>query len=508
MEYFFMSKFLLEMKNIDKSFFNVKILDNVNFDLYPGEVHALVGENGAGKSSLMKILMGIYNRDAGTILFDGEEVNFHNPREALSAGIAMIPQELNPILDMQVAEYLFIGREITKTRMGGVSIVDHKAQIEQTKKLFESTGVDINPRVLMRNLSVAHIQLVEIIKAISLDAKIVIMDEPTSAITFKEVETLFEQIRKLKTQEVGIVYISHKMEEISQIADRITVLRDGKWIGTDDAQNYNHDKIIQMMVGREIKEVYPKEIIDPGEIVLEVRDLLLKNRFQKISFSLRRGEILGVAGLIGAGRSELVETIFGITKPGQGEVLIDGKLIKINHPKHAIRNKMALITEDRNFKGLNLKTTVEHNISIVQLSKYTKFAVINNRAESEAVERQIEKLRIKTLSRKSMIKSLSGGNQQKVVLAKWLLTEPEIIILDEPTRGIDVGAKRDIYLLIGEMAKAGKAILIISSEIPELMGLCDRIITMAGGRLTGEIPRNRFSQEDIMRYASKFEVKE
>jgi ABC-type sugar transport system ATPase subunit len=334
------------------------------------------------------------------------------------------------------------------------------------------------------------------------------MDEPTSAITYKEVETLFEQIRKLKTQAVGIVYISHKMEEITQIADRITVLRDGKWIGTDDAKNYNHDKIIQMMVGREIKEVYPKEIIDPGEIILEVRDLLLKDKFQKINFSLRRGEILGLAGLIGAGRSELVETIFGITKPEQGKVLIDGKLINIKHPKHAIRNKMALITEDRNFKGLNLKTTVEHNISIVQLSKLTKFGVINNKAEGAAVERQIEKLRIKTLSRKSMVKLLSGGNQQKVVLAKWLLSEPAIIILDEPTRGIDVGAKRDIYLLIGEMAKTGKAILIISSEIPELMGLCDRIIIMAGGQLTGEIPRNRFSQEEIMRYASKFEVKE
>ncbi len=503
-----MSEFLLEMRNIDKSFFNVKILDNVNFDLYPGEVHALVGENGAGKSSLMKIMMGIYNRDAGTILLDGEEVNFHTPREALNAGIAMIPQELNPILDMQVAEYLFIGREITRTRMGGISIVDHKAQIEQTKKLFENTGVDINPRSLMRNLSVAHIQLVEIIKAISLDAKVIIMDEPTSAITFKEVETLFDQIRKLKAQGVGIVYISHKMEEISQIADRITVLRDGKWIGTDAAQNYSKDKIIQMMVGREIKEVYPKELVETGKVVLEVRNLELKDKFQKVSFSLRKGEILGIAGLVGAGRSELVETIFGITKPEHGEVLVNGKPIKITQPKHAIRNKIALITEDRNFKGLNLKTTVEHNISFVQLSRLAKFGVINNKAEGEAVERLIDKLRIKTISRKSMVKSLSGGNQQKVVLAKWLLSEPEIIILDEPTRGIDVGAKRDIYLLIGEMAKAGKAILIISSEIPELMGLCDRIIIMAGGRLTGEIPRDQFSQEEIMRYASKFEVRE
>jgi len=502
-----MSDFLLEMQNIDKSFFNVKILDNVNFNLYPGEVHALVGENGAGKSSLMKIIMGIYSRDSGTILLESEEVSFQTPREALSAGIAMIPQELNPILDMQVAEYLFIGREITKTNMGGISVVDRKAQIENTRNLFERTGVKINPRVLMRNLSVAQIQLVEIIKAISMSSKVIIMDEPTSAISIKEVETLFEQIRKLKAQGVGIVYISHKMEEISQIADRITVLRDGKLIGTDKAENLNKDKIIQMMVGREIKDVYPKEFVESGDIALEVKNLRLKGNFQNINFALRRGEILGIAGLVGAGRSELVECIFGITKPEEGEVMIKGKPIKITHPKQAIQNKIALITEDRNFKGLNLKTTVEQNISFVSLNKLAKFGVINNKAEADAVEKQIQKLRIKTISRKSMVKSLSGGNQQKVVLAKWLLTEPQIIILDEPTRGIDVGAKRDIYLLIGEMAKAGRAILFISSEIPELMGLCDRIITMAGGYLTGEIPRERFSQELIMQYASKFEVK-
>jgi len=502
-----MSNFLLEMQNIDKSFFNVKILDGVNFNLYPGEVHALVGENGAGKSSLMKIMMGIYKRDSGIILLEGEEVYFQTPREALSAGIAMIPQELNPILDMQVAEYLYIGREITKTKMGGISIVDHKAQIVNSRNLFESTGVDINPRVLMRNLSVAQIQLVEIIKAISMSSKIIIMDEPTSAISIKEVETLFEQIRRLKAQGVGIVYISHKMEEISQIADRITVLRDGKWIGTDTAENLSKDRIIQMMVGREIKDVYPKEFVESGDIALEVKNLRLKGSFQNINFTLRKGEILGIAGLVGAGRSEMVETIFGITKPEHGEVIINSKPIKITHPKDAIQNNIALITEDRNFKGLNLKTTVEQNVSFVSLNKLAKFGVINDKAEGDAVEKQIRKLRIKTISRKSMVKSLSGGNQQKVVLAKWLLTEPEIIILDEPTRGIDVGAKRDIYILIGEMAKAGKAVLFISSEIPELMGLCDRIITMAAGRLTGEIPREGFSQEEIMRYASKFEVK-
>ena len=503
-----MSDFLLEMRHIDKSFFGVKILDDVGFDLYPGEVHALVGENGAGKSSLMKILMGIYSRDAGSITLEDQEVTFQTPREALHAGIVMIPQELNPILDLSVAEYLFIGREITKTQMGWISIVDHKAQLEEAAHLFERTGLDINPRVLMRQLSVAQIQLVEIVKAISLDSKVIIMDEPTSAITFKEVETLFEQIHLLKKQGVGIVYISHKMEEISEIADRITVLRDGKWIGTDTADRLSKDMIIRMMVGREIKEVYPKDHVELGEIVLEIRNYRLKGRSEDVSFSLHRGEILGVAGLVGAGRSELVETIFGISKPEYGEVLINGEKVRVTHPRQAIQNKVALITEDRNFKGLNLKTTVEHNISFVQLRKLARFGIINNQAEAAAVDQQIQNLRIKTMSRKSMVRSLSGGNQQKVVLAKWLLSNPEIVILDEPTRGIDVGAKRDIYLLIGEMARAGKAILIISSEIPELMGLCDRIITMAGGRMTGEIPRDRFSQEEIMRYASKFEVKE
>lgn len=502
-----MPGFLLEMRNIDKSFFNVKVLDDVSIDLKPGEVHALVGENGAGKSTLMKIMMGIYHRDAGKIYLNGEEVIFQSPQDALNAGVAMIPQELNPILDMQVAEYLFVGREITKTSMGGLSIVDHKAQIEETKKLFKRTGIEVNPKSLMKHLSVAQKQLVEIMKAISLSSKIIIMDEPTSAITYKEVETLFDQIRLLTSQGVGVVYISHKLEEIFNIADRVTVLRDGKLIGTDSVGNLDKDKIIRMMVGREIKEVYPKQEAVLGETILEVRNLCCDNKFQNISFNLRRGEILGIAGLVGAGRSELVESIFGIIRPQDGEVIINGKPIRIKSPKNAIQNKIALITEDRNLKGLNLKTTVEHNVSFVQLDKLAKYGIINKKAEADAVDMQIRNLRIKTISRKSMIKSLSGGNQQKVVLAKWLLSEPDLIILDEPTRGIDVGAKRDIYQLIGELAKAGKAVLIISSEIPELMGLADRIITMAGGRLTGEIPRDYFSQEEIMHCVSKFEVK-
>jgi len=501
-----MPEFVLEMRNIDKSFFNVKVLDDVCFDLRPGEVHALVGENGAGKSTLMKIMMGIYRRDEGEIFLDGKKVTFQTPKEALDQGIAMIPQELSPILDIEAAEYMFIGREIKKNNFGGLSIVDHKAQIQETDELFKSARIDIDPKCLMRNLSVAQIQLVEITKAISLSSKVIIMDEPTSAITYKEVETLFEQIRLLKAKGVAIVYISHKMEEIFKIADRITVLRDGKKIDTSDSQNLNKEKTIQMMVGREIKEVYPKQVTKQGEVMLEVRNLSLKNKFHNISFNLHGGEILGIAGLVGAGRSELVECIFGVTKPESGEVLISGDPKRISHPKDAIRNKIALITEDRNFTGLNLKSTVEHNISLVHLTKLSKFGVINKKNEAQAAETHIKKLTIRTLSRKSMINSLSGGNQQKVVLAKWLLTEPDIIILDEPTRGIDVGAKREIYLLIGELAKAGKAILMISSEIPEIMGLSDRIIILADGQLTGEISREQFTQEDIMRFASKFEV--
>lgn len=501
-----MSEYILEMRNIDKSFYKVKVLDEVCFDLKAGEVHALVGENGAGKSTLMKILMGIYHRDAGEVVLNGEAVEFQNPREALNHGIAMIHQELSPVLDMEVAEYIFIGREMRQYRAGGLSIVDHKAQRQKTSELLKEIGAEINPKTLMRNLSVAQVQMVEIIKAISLSSRIIIMDEPTSAITYKEVETLFEKIRLLKSKGVGIIYISHKMDEIFQIADRITVLRDGQKIGTDEAAKLDKEKTISMMVGRQIKEVYPKESALIGEVALEVRKLSDKKKFREISFELHYGEILGVAGLVGAGRSELVECIFGISKPTQGEVFIHGQKMDIHHPKDAIRNRVALITEDRGFTGLNLKASVEHNISLVQLSKLARFGIINSKQEAEAVEARIAKGRIKVFSRKSMIRSLSGGNQQKVVLAKWLLSEPDIIILDEPTRGIDVGAKRDIYILMGELAKAGKAILMISSEIPELMGVTDRIIVLAAGRLTGEIKRGDYTQEDIMRYASKFEA--
>lgn len=500
------SEYVLEMNSIDKSFFKVKVLDDVTLKIKPGEVHALIGENGAGKSTLMKILMGIYERDNGEIILSEEKVVFQNPRDAIEHGISMIHQELNPVLDMEVAENIFLGRELRWLNVGPLSLVNKKEQRRQTEDLFNKMGISIDPRALMRNLSVAQRQLVEIIKAISLSAKVVIMDEPTSAITDKEVTTLFDQIEKLRAANVAIIYISHKMDEIFRIADRITVLRDGQHICTDEAKNLTHDQIIHMMVGREITEFYPKLEIVRGPIVMTVRGFTKGQKFQNIGFDLHKGEILGIAGLVGAGRSELVESVFGITKPDRGELVLDGKKVNINHPGMAIRNGMALITEDRKFTGLNLKATVEHNISQVALQSFSRYGLINRKKEALASEDAIKRMRIKVFSRNSMISSLSGGNQQKVVLAKWLLAEPQIIILDEPTRGIDVGAKRDIYLLIGELAKAGKAILMISSEIPELMGLSDRIIVMAAGKLTGVLERKNFSQENIMRLASKFEA--
>jgi len=500
-----MREYILEMKDISKSFSKVKVLNQVSLKVRAGEVHALVGENGAGKSTLMKILMGIYSADSGEILIDGKEVKIQNPKEAISNGISMIHQELNSVLDMDVVENIFIGREIVRVGAGSLGVVDKKMQLRQTEELFARMGVSINPKQLMRNLSVAQMQLVEIIKAISLSSRVIIMDEPTSALTGKEVKTLFEQIDRLKAQSVAIIYISHRLDEIFQIADRITVLRDGEWIGTDEVANLDSEKLIKMMVGREIKEFFPKQTVPMGDVVLEVKNLSRGSHFQNISFHLRAGEILGIAGLVGAGRSELVECIFGLTRPTTGEITIRGHRVDVRSPGVAIRNRVALITEDRKLTGLNLKASVEHNISLAELTRLARFGIINDQREGEVTESYIDKLKIKTNSRKSLVASLSGGNQQKVVVSKWLLATPDIIILDEPNRGIDVGAKRDIYLLMGDLVKAGKAVIMISSETLELMGLADRILVLAAGRLTGEIDRPDFSQESIMRYASEFQ---
>lgn len=495
-------EYVLELKNIYKSFPGVKVLEDVTLQVRPGEVYALMGENGAGKSTLMKILMGIYKADQGSIFLEGEETVIHGPKDAMSKGISMIHQELNTVLDMEVAENVFVGRELLKKGMEKLKIVDIARMREETGRYFREMNIDIDPRAKMRTLSVAEMQLVEIVKAISLNSKIIVMDEPTSAITEKEAAVLFTQIERLKKQGVAIIYISHKMDEIFRISDTITVLRDGQWIGTKPAKELDNDMLIKMMVGRELTDIYPKDPVEIGDVILEVKNLSRGKKVQDASFSLRKGEVLGIAGLVGAGRSELVETIFGLYPKTGGQIFLHGKEVHIKNSADAIKNKMALITEDRKQTGLNLIVSVKENIASVSIGKLSTHGIVNDKKINEVSEKYIKELKIKTPDGNAIVGNLSGGNQQKVVLAKWLLDEPDIIIFDEPTRGIDIGAKRDIYLLINNLAKEGKAVIVISSEMAEVMGICDRILVMAEGRINGEVRREEFSQEVIMGYAS------
>ena len=495
-------EYVLELKNIYKSFPGVKVLEDVTLQVRPGEVHALMGENGAGKSTLMKILMGIYKADQGSIFLEGKETAMHGPKDAMSKGISMIHQELNTVLDMEVAENVFVGRELLKKGMEKLKIVDIARMREETGRYFREMNIDIDPRAKMRTLSVAEMQLVEIVKAISLNSRIIVMDEPTSAITEKEATVLFAQIERLKKQGVAIIYISHKMDEIFRISDTITVLRDGQWIGTKPAKELDNDMLIKMMVGRELTDIYPKDPVKIGDVILEVKNLSRGKKVQDASFSLRKGEVLGIAGLVGAGRSELVETIFGLYPKTGGQIFLHGKEVHIKSAADAIKNKMALITEDRKQTGLNLIVSVKENIASVSIGKLSTHGIVNDKKINEVSEKYIRELKIKTPDGNAIVGNLSGGNQQKVVLAKWLLDEPDIIIFDEPTRGIDIGAKRDIYLLINNLAKEGKAVIVISSEMAEVMGICDRILVMAEGRINGEVQREEFSQEVIMGYAS------
>ena len=495
-------EYVLELKNIYKSFPGVKVLEDVTLQVRPGEVHALMGENGAGKSTLMKILMGIYKADQGSIFLEGKETVIHGPKDAMSKGISMIHQELNTVLDMEVAENVFVGRELLKKGFEKLKIVDIARMREETGKYFREMNIDIDPRAKMRTLSVAEMQLVEIVKAISLNSRIIVMDEPTSAITEKEATVLFAQIERLKKQGVAIIYISHKMDEIFRISDTITVLRDGQWIGTKPAKELDNDMLIKMMVGRELTDIYPKDPVEIGDVILEVKNLSRGKKVRDASFSLRKGEVLGIAGLVGAGRSELVETIFGLYPKTGGQIFLHGKEVHIKSAADAIKNNMALITEDRKQTGLNLIVSVKENIASVSIGKLSNHGIVNDKKINEVSEKYIKELKIKTPDGNAIVGNLSGGNQQKVVLAKWLLDEPDIIIFDEPTRGIDIGAKRDIYLLINNLAKEGKAVIVISSEMAEVMGICDRILVMAEGRINGEVQREEFSQEVIMGYAS------
>jgi inositol transport system ATP-binding protein len=490
---------VLRMEAISKSFSSVTVLNNVKLEVARGEVHALMGENGAGKSTLMKILSGIVQKDAGGIHLNGKPVNIRTPKEALDLGISMIHQELNPVRAMTVSENIFLGKEPCHRF---TPIVDRKKQRAQTLVLFREMDIPIDPDRKMADLSVAEMQLVEIVKSISYNSGIIIMDEPTSAISGREVAKLFEIIRSLKAKGIATIYISHKMDEIFRISDTITVLRDGQYIATRPARDLNHDALVKLMVGREISQLFPKGNAAKGAVSLEVEGLTKRGLFEDISFQARRGEIFGIAGLMGAGRTDVIETIFGLRRADAGSVRIDGRAVNIRSAADAIRHRMALITEDRQLKGLNLKASVKDNITLVDLKNFSRFGqVLQSKKENRAVDASIEKLRIKTRGRNQVVRTLSGGNQQKVVLAKWLLNDPEIIILDEPTRGVDIGAKAEIYRIITQLAEAGKTIVMISSELEEIMGLCDRVIVLSHGKITAEFERDAFDQEAIIKAA-------
>ena len=483
---------LIELKDIHKSFYGVEVLHGVDFVLQPGTVHALMGENGAGKSTLMKVIAGVHGADSGKIFMDDQEVEINSPAKAREMGIAMIHQELSSELEMSVAENIYLGRE-----PGRFGMVNYRQMYKQTEELLNNLGIPLNPRTKMKRLRVADQQMVEIAKAISQNARVVIMDEPTSSITDREVESLFRMIRNLKQSGVGIIYISHKMDEIFQICDEMTVLRDGTYINTFKASEVDENTLIRNMVGRDLDVQFPKETVPIGEPILEVKHLTLKGQYEDISFQLRRGEILGFVGLVGAGRTELMHSIFGITKPESGQVLLDGKEVHFKSPRDAIENGIAYVTEDRKGEGLVLPMSVEKNITLSALRDFVKNGFLQNRAEVQTVKGQIKSLGIKVARPSIAVKSLSGGNQQKVVLAKWMIAKPHILIFDEPTRGIDVGAKAEIYKIMCDYVKQGNAIIMVSSEMPEAMGMSDRIIILSNHKCSGELNREEFNQEAI-----------
>jgi len=490
---------VVQMKNISKSFPGVQALKNVSFDVERGIVHALVGENGAGKSTLMNILGGMYIPDEGDIYVKGKKVEIKRPNDAISLGISMIHQELNPVPEMTVAENIFLGREPC---FGVTPIVNAKRQRKMTQDLLSDMEIDIAPDIKLTKLSVAETQMIEIVKAISYNAEVIVMDEPSSAITDTEIERLFEIIRRSVRKNVGVIYISHKLEEIFKIADVVTVLRDGKHVGTNPIESISHDRLIGMMVGRELTDFFPKAETETSDVTFEVKNLTKAGKFRNINFFARKGEILGVAGLMGAGRTEIAEAIMGIDPADSGEIIINGKRCHIASPSDSISRNLAFVPEDRKLKGLNLKSSVNDNISIINLGTFCRMnQIINRRAERRAVEQQIRSLRIKTPSRNTLVNSLSGGNQQKVVVAKSLIGTPEILILDEPTRGIDVGAKAEIHKLMSTLAKQGKTVIMISSEMPEILGMSDRVIVLHEGEITGEFTRDQFDQEKIMAHA-------
>jgi len=502
-----MSEFLLEMRGVCKSFPGVKALDHAQLRLRPGTVHALMGENGAGKSTLMKCMFGIYKMDEGEILFHGEKVTIHDPMEALKMGIAMVHQELQPIPARTIGENIFLGRYPIKKVLGLIPTVDHKKMYEDTAVLLKRVRMDFDPKAQLGSLSVSQMQSVEIAKAVSANCKVLILDEPTSSLTQNEVEALFRIVDDLKAEGVAIVYISHKMDEILRISDEVTIMRDGQYIGTWEAKELTTDMIISRMVGRELTNLYPKRENVPGEVVFSVENFTSINpkSFRNVSFELRKGEILGVGGLVGAQRTELMEGIFGTRSHTTGKITFHGKELKINRPKDAIDQGVAMLTEDRRQSGIMGVLSIADNISIASLKKYVDGGImLNSKKIEQLVQDNVQKMNIKTPSSKTLIQSLSGGNQQKVLIGRWLANDPEVLILDEPTRGIDVGAKYEIYCIIAELAKQGKSIIMISSEMGELIGMSDRIMVMCDGKVTGFIDSQDATQESVMSLATQF----
>lgn len=495
-------KYVLEMENISKEFPGVKALDNVQLKLKPGTVHALMGENGAGKSTLMKCLFGIYEKNSGKILLDGVEVNFKSTKEALENGVSMVHQELNQVLQRNVLDNIWLGRYPMKG-----FFVDEKKMYNDTINIFKDLDIKVDPRKKVADLPIAERQMIEIAKAVSYKSKVIVMDEPTSSLTEKEVDHLFKIIKKLKESGVGIIYISHKMEEIKMISDEITILRDGKWISTNDVSKISTEQIISMMVGRDLTERFPKKDNTAKEMMLEVKNLTALNQpsIQDVSFELYKGEILGIAGLVGSKRTEIVETIFGMRPKEHGEIILNGKTVKNRNPEEAIKNGFALVTEERRSTGIFSMLDIAFNSVISNLDRYkNKFRLLKNKDIEKDTQWIVDSMRVKTPSHTTKIGTLSGGNQQKVIIGRWLLTEPEVLMLDEPTRGIDVLAKYEIYQLMIDLAKKDKGIIMISSEMPELLGVTDRILVMSNGRVAGVVKTSETNQEEIMELSAKY----
>ena len=495
------------MLDIEKQFPGVKALDHAKLQLRPGSIHALMGENGAGKSTLMKCLFGIYKKDAGSIRMNGKEINFTNPRNALDHGVAMVHQELNQVLYRSVMENMWLGRFPLKA-----GLVDHKKMYNDTKAVLDDLEIKVDPKAIIGTMAVSQRQMLEIAKAVSYNAKILVLDEPTSSLTSEEVEHLFRIMRRLCEQGVGIIYISHKMDEIKRISDAVTIMRDGQWISTDKTENLSTDDIIKRMVNREMTNRFPAKDNVPGDVLMEVSHLTGKYMptCQDVSFELRAGEVLGVAGLVGSRRTELLSTIFGIMARESGEIKLNGKPISNKTPRQSIKNGFAMLTEERRATGIFPYASILFNTVISNLGSYQRGPLLSDKKMTTDTDWSISSMHIKTPSQKTLIKNLSGGNQQKVILGRWLLTKPDVLLLDEPTRGIDVGAKYEIYELILQLAKQGKAVMMVSSEMPELIGICDRILVMSNGHMAGILERGKDfggienEQETIMRLAAQY----